>query len=91
VPVKSEAAEGGGLKGQTLQARAWGETMGHEMDLQVGLSGSAFFSIVTRTRSGRRSTANSDHLSAIASPLNTAIALKIAQNHPLSLQKTLKL
>ena len=35
-PVKSEAAEGGGLKGQTLQARARGETMGHEMDLQLG-------------------------------------------------------
>jgi hypothetical protein len=25
--VKSEAAGGGGLKGQTLQARAWEETM----------------------------------------------------------------
>jgi hypothetical protein len=26
-PVKSEAAGGGGLKGQTLQAWAWEETM----------------------------------------------------------------
>jgi hypothetical protein len=33
--VKSEAANGGGLKGQTLQPSAQGEQWGHEMDLQT--------------------------------------------------------
>ena len=34
-PVKSEAAGGGGLKGQTLQAQDRGETMEREMDLLI--------------------------------------------------------
>src|ERR1700675_3977540 len=70
-----------GLKGQTLQVRAWGETMEHKMDLQVGLIGpppGALFSI-SRDQSDRRATPNSDHQSAIASPSNTEIALKIAK------------
>jgi hypothetical protein len=33
--VKSEAANGGGLKGQTLQPSAQGEQWGHEMDPQT--------------------------------------------------------
>src|ERR1700675_3409675 len=55
--------------------------MEHKMDLQVGLSGpppGALFSI-SRDQSDRRATPNSDHQSAIASPSNTEIALKIAK------------
>ena len=39
-------------------------------------------------RSDRRTVRDSDHLSAIASPLNTGITLKFQKNHPLDREKT---
>ena len=44
--VKSEAAGGGGLKGQTLQTWAWEETMVYEMSLQVAQPGEVLTSII---------------------------------------------
>ena len=64
-PVKSEAANGGGLNGQTLQAWDWGETMGHEMDL-TGQPDAGVSPSLSAHEPGRQAPPNSDHLSTIA-------------------------
>jgi hypothetical protein len=89
-PVKSEAAGGGGLKGQTLQAWDRGETMGQQMDLLIDQS----TWVPVPFRSSPVRSIQSRNYTRQRSPISHRVIVKyrnhtqIPKNHPLDREKT---
>jgi hypothetical protein len=92
-PVKSEAAGGGGLKGQTLQVAGWGGENGNEMRLQVGRphpSEVVTCIVAARSRVGLSSSGRAIDQTAANAPASHDATPKLRKNHPLDWEKTQK-